>query len=174
MSDLHYSYRSMFKNSLYKMQGIIIKKADLGEADRFLTIYTKEYGKIQTRAKSVRKLESKLKGFLELFTFSDFIIAKSKTIDIITDVNSLDSFPALHASFNLLKNAFYISDLIDKLVPAPERDERLWRLILKTFEELNQNKQSLDFEEQFLEILGYGNLEERSGKKAPDFIKSLI
>ena len=51
----------------YKTQGIIIKRTNLGEFDRLLTVYTKDFGKILIRGKSIRKNQAKLKGHLELF-----------------------------------------------------------------------------------------------------------
>ena len=145
----------MAKEAIYKTQGIIIKKADLGEADRLFTIYTQNYGKLHLRAKSVRKNESKLKGFLELFTYAEFFIARSKTIDIITDVNPLDVFPALHASLTSLGKAYYASEILDKLIAGPERDESLWHLILDYFQKLDTAIEANDFESCLLILLGY-------------------
>jgi len=145
----------MAKDAIYKTKGIIIKKADLGEVDRLFTIYTQNYGKLHLRAKSVRKNESKLKGFLELFTYGEFFIARSKTIDIITDVNPLDVFPSLHVSLASLGQAYYASEILDKLISGQERDELLWHLILDYFQKLDTAGEVSDFESRLLILLGY-------------------
>lgn len=162
------------RQALYKTNGIILGRIDWGEADRLLTIYSEDYGKIQARAKGARKLESKLKGFLEPFTHSRFQLARSRAIDVITDVVSLDAFSRLHASLELLRVAFYAGDLLDKLIAAPEKDERLWRLILTTFQRLDQNLSLSDFEEELLEILGYGDSAARENQPAAIFIQNLL
>ena len=89
------------------------------------------------RAISARKKESKLNGLLQSFTHGQFLLAKSKTIDIITDLEVINSYYCLHSNLENLGCAFYFAELIDKLIPAPERDEDVWRLISRAFEVLN-------------------------------------
>ncbi len=137
----------MNKLPVYKTEGIILKSADWGDLDRLLTIYTRGYGKIQARAISARKKESKLNGWLQSFTFGQFLLAKSKTIDIITDLSVINSYNYLHANLEILGYAFYFSELIDKLIPAPERDENVWRLVNRVFEVLNSPHPSLKIRE---------------------------
>jgi len=162
------------KNKIYKAEGIIIKKADLGESDRLFNVYTREFGKLQLKAKSVRKSESKLKGYLDIFNYARFLIVKSKTIDIITDVESMDCFLNMRADLALIQRAFYIANLCDKLIAGQEQDEELWNFILESFQQLNQGIIASDFEENLLEILGYGNLKDRNNQRAIDFIGELL
>ncbi|MFH1385638.1 MAG: DNA repair protein RecO, partial [Patescibacteria group bacterium] len=104
----------MNKLPIYKTEGIILKSADWGDLDRLLTIYTRGYGKIQARAISARKRDSKLNGLLQSFTLSQFLLAKSKTIDIITDLSVINGYNYLHNNLESLGYAFYFSELIDK------------------------------------------------------------
>jgi DNA repair protein RecO (recombination protein O) len=150
----------MNKLPVYKTEGIILKAADLGELDRLLTVYTRGYGKILARAISARKRESKLRGLLEPFTCGNFLLAKSKTIDIMTDVETIDNYSFLHNNLENLSYAFYFAELTDRLIPAPERDENIWRLIGRVFEVLNQEGGDLPkiraaFEDKLLEFLGH-------------------
>lgn len=156
---------------IYRTRGIIIRKADLGEADRLFTIYTREYGKIQARAISVKKAESKLKGYLELFNYADFGIARSKTIDIITDVIPINNFLSLRVSLPSITKAFYVSELLDKLMVGPEKDDYLWQLVLKTFQELDTSNWPVDFEIKLLSALGYAI---PTGQQAIDCIQAIV
>lgn len=145
---------------VYKTEGLILKSADWGDLDRLLTIYTRGYGKIQARAISARKKESKLRGLLEPFTRGQFLLAKSKTIDIITDLSAINSYRYLHANLESLGYAFYFTELVDKLIPAPERDENVWRLVSRVFEVLNQRRNDLPkirvaLEDKLIEFLGH-------------------
>ncbi|MEA2113605.1 MAG: recombination protein O N-terminal domain-containing protein, partial [Patescibacteria group bacterium] len=69
---------------LYKTEGIIIGRRNLGDYDRLFTVYTKNFGKILIKGKSVRKNQSKLRGHLELFLRSHLMIAPGRGFDIIT------------------------------------------------------------------------------------------
>ncbi|HCX27676.1 MAG TPA: DNA repair protein RecO [Candidatus Portnoybacteria bacterium] len=151
------------KLPVYKTEGIIIKAADLGELDRVLTIYTRGHGKIQVRAISARKKTAKLNGLLQSFTSGQFLLAKSKTLDIITDVAVMDSYVYLRNNLSALAYAYYFAELVDKLVVAPERDDNLWRLISRAFEVLNQKRDDLSkirlaFENKLVEFLGHPSL----------------
>ncbi len=148
---------------LYKTQGIIIKKENLGEFDRLLTVYTKDFGKLLLRAKAVRKNQAKLRGHLELFLKSHFMIAPSRGFDIITGAETIESFPYLHKNLSSLAAAFYLSELTDKLVVGPEKDENIWRLLLESFKELDFKEPAieqtaLDFGREILGLLGYGRV----------------
>lgn len=160
---------------LYKTQGIIIKRANSGEVDRLLTIYTKDFGKILVRAKSVRKNQSKLKGHLELFLQSHFLVAPGKNLDIITGAETIERFLELHQRLPCLAAAYYLSEVIDKTMAGPEKDIQIWQLILSGFEKLNQKEPDIkvivnDFEKKLLEFLGYGEAQ----KDACSFIEALL
>lgn len=146
---------------LYKTQGIIIKRNNLGEFDRLLTIYTQDFGKILVRAKSIRKNQSKLKGHLELFLQSHFLIAPGKSLDLITGAETVERFSYLHQQLSCLAAAYYLSEIIDKSIAGPEKDTNIWQLILSSFQELNREKTDIknllaDFRKRLSGFLGYG------------------
>lgn len=146
---------------VYKTEGIIIKRGGLGETGRLLTVYTKDFGKILVRAKAIKKGDAKLKGHLELFLRSYLMLVQSRRTDVVTNAETMESFPILHQSLAELIAAYYFADIIDKLIIAPEKDERIWQLVLAAFQELNKKKHNLKvlterFEKRLLELLGYG------------------
>ncbi len=171
---------------LYKTEGIIIKKQNLNDLDRLLTIYTKDYGKILVKAKSVRKNQAKLKGHLELFLLSHLVIAPARRryassvaggpgrgFDIITGAETLENFSSLRKDLSSLAGGYYLAEIIDKLIAGPEKDENIWQLLLGSFESLNQKKDIKgvvnNYENRLLEFLGYGQQ-----KNPLNFVQSLI
>ena len=48
----------------YRTNAIVFKKEDQSEADRIFTVFTHDFGKLDIRAKAIRKINSKLKNFL--------------------------------------------------------------------------------------------------------------
>jgi len=146
---------------LYKVRGIIIKKTNLGDTDRLITVYSKDFGKILVKAKSIRKNQAKLKGHLELFLYSHLMIAPGRGFDIITGAEIIKSFSRLHDRLTSLAAGYYLAELIDKLIVGPEKDENIWVLFLSSLEQLN--RMSCDtkaiisnFENRLVEFLGYG------------------
>lgn len=159
---------------LYKTQGIIIKRDNLGEFDRLLTVYTKSFGKILLRGKSIRKNQSKLKGHLELFSCIDLLIAPSKNLDVITGADIIENFPGLRNNLPSLSAAYYLSELTDKMIAGSEKDENIWLALLSSFQGLNQSNQEIkavvsSFENKLLEFLGYGQQ-----KNPLNFVESFL
>lgn len=52
-------------------RGIVLARTNFGEADRIVTLLTRDYGKIRVIAKGVRKERSKLAAGIELFSVSE-------------------------------------------------------------------------------------------------------
>jgi len=77
---------------LYKTEGIVLKSTEFKEADKIVTIYTKDYGKITAIAKGVRKIKSKFGSSLEILTHSVFLFYKGRNIDIVSQTEILESF----------------------------------------------------------------------------------
>jgi recombinational DNA repair protein (RecF pathway) len=127
------------KIPVYKTEGIIVGRVNANEFDRLLVVYTKEFGKILVKAKSLRKKEAKMKAQLELFNYVHLILAKGKNMDTISGVVLLDGFPRMRENLESLAAAFYIGELLDKLIVGPERDERIWQLVLKAFNFLDRS-----------------------------------
>ncbi|MFQ5886561.1 MAG: DNA repair protein RecO, partial [Anaerolineae bacterium] len=82
----------MQRERLYRAEAIVLRRMNLGEADRLLTLYTPEWGKIRVVAKGVRKPTSRKAGHLELFTHSRLLIAKGRSLDIVTQAETITPF----------------------------------------------------------------------------------
>jgi len=123
---------------VYKTEGIILKKTDLSDTDRLLTVYTQKFGKILVRAKGVGKKESKLKFLIEPFNIYEFLLARSKNIDVLANSYPIKEFLYLRQNLENLALAIYFAELVDKLVVAPEQDENIWALIVRAMEVLDK------------------------------------
>ena len=68
----------------YRTEAIVLRRTEFGEADRIVTFYTPEYGKLKAMAKGVRKPRSKLSGLVELFTHSTLLLSRGHNLDIVS------------------------------------------------------------------------------------------
>jgi DNA repair protein RecO (recombination protein O) len=114
---------------LYRVEAIIIRRRDWGEADRLLTLYTREQGKNQAVAKGARKPASRKAGHLELFTRVHLLIARSRSIDIITQAETIDAYRRLRESLEASTWAHYFAELLDRFTGEAEQDESLFNLL---------------------------------------------
>jgi DNA repair protein RecO (recombination protein O) len=97
----------------YRTEGIVLRGHDLGEADRILTILTRDRGKIRAVAKGVRKMTSKKAGHLEPFCRTSLLLAQGRDLDVVSQAEMIDGFAHLRSTLDLLGPAFYLAELVD-------------------------------------------------------------
>lgn len=149
---------------LYKTKGIIIKRVDVSEADRILTIYTPGFGKIRVLAKGIRKVLSKLGGHLELFNLVDLGLYQGKGLDRVTSSSVIENFSNLRTNLRKTSLAYYIAELLDKFTSEKQKDVKIFRLLKEILtalnsKALNETKKFYllvrSFELKLLSFLGY-------------------
>jgi DNA repair protein RecO (recombination protein O) len=149
----------MSKPRTYQTEAIIIKKIKLGEADRILTLYTPNLGKIRAVAKAVRRPRSKLAGHLELLTHSLVSLARGRNIDTIIGSQTINSFMSLKTDLWLTSCSLYATELVDQFTADGVENSPLFQLLLETMHWLCQggdNELTLRyFELHLLNEVGY-------------------
>ena len=80
---------------VYKTPAIVLRQRKLGDTDKILTLYTANLGKLEAVVKGVRKTRSRLAGHVEPLTQATFMLAKGKSLDIVTQVETIESFQPL-------------------------------------------------------------------------------
>lgn len=82
----------------YRDEGIVLRTHKLGEADRIVTLLTKEHGQVRAVAKGVRKTASRFGARLEPFNVSDLQLYIGKNLDTVNQVEGLESYGGIVAS----------------------------------------------------------------------------
>ena len=78
--------------ALYRDEGIVLRTQKLGEADRIVTVLTRRTGKVRAVAKGVRRTKSKFGARLEPFMVADVQLYEGRSLDIVTQVQTIDAF----------------------------------------------------------------------------------
>lgn len=78
--------------NLYRDTGIVLRVQKLGEADRIITLLTQKHGKVRAVAKGVRRTSSRFGARLEPFGHVDVQFYPGRSLDIVTQVQTLDAF----------------------------------------------------------------------------------
>lgn len=145
----------------YKTDAIIVKRRNFGEADRVLTVLTKNYGKIQVRAPGVRRITSRRSSHIELLNLSTLTLYKSykATMPIVTEAQTQEEFLPIKNKLEKIGFAYYICELIDRLCAEYQENRRIFFLLRDTFFQLEssiENESIIEsFENNFLTFLGF-------------------
>lgn len=123
----------------YKTEGIVIKRTNFGEADKLVTLFTKNHGKIVVLAKGIRKINSRKAPHLELFTHCLSYIASGRNLDIITESQTITAFRFFRNNLPRLSLGFGILEVVERLLPEREAHRDIYDLFLKILDDLNES-----------------------------------
>lgn len=147
--------------STIKIRGIIIKESPVGESDKYLTIFTKDRGKLIIRARGAKNSKSKYLT-AQLFAYCDFVIYSGKNFYSLTQIELLESFYNLRLNYDSLMIAYNIISMVDNYFTGSidnEESSDILLLILKSLKRLtkkgiDQNLIQSVFTIKFLQIVG--------------------
>ena len=144
-----------------KVEGVVIGRKDFYESDILVSIFTDKEGKIRALAKGVRKSSSRRSGKLELGEMVKAVIAGGKSLDIITEVEVIDSLMKIRDNPPLLGGIIYLCELINSLLPEGQRNSLVYQEFIKTREDISQGKLEsiVKFEAEALGLLGFGKID---------------
>lgn len=144
---------------LRTVEAVIISHKDFGEADRFVTMFSLEGGKIRGLAKGVRKMASRKAAYLEPFMQSKVVIARGKTFWIITQADAIRQYLSIRDSLEKTALAAYVMELVDRFTIEEEPAPRIFRLIAETLKRVDERVNIYNalryYELQLLEYAGF-------------------
>lgn len=123
----------------YKAEGIVLKRVNFGEKDKFLTIFSKNSGKITLLAKGIRNIQSKKAPHLELFTHVSFFVAAGRNLDIITEAYTLENFPHLRKNLKKIAFSYNIAEILDRICAEHQEHKNIYTLLVETLRIIDNN-----------------------------------
>ena len=78
--------------SLYRDEGVVLRAQKLGEADRIVTLLTRDHGRVRAVAKGVRRTTSRIGARLEPFGHVDVQFYAGRSLDGVTQVETISSY----------------------------------------------------------------------------------
>ena len=115
-----------------KTEGIVLRYTNLGEADKILTILTRNNGKIKAIAKGCRKPKSSLLSSSEVFVFSEFVLYTGTSFYHISQAVTRETFYNIRKDLLRLSYATYFAELAEAVSDEGIPSERLFLLLAKT------------------------------------------
>ena len=143
----------------YSTEGIVLARRNYSEADRILSIFTKDHGRVGVLAKGVRKPSSKKRGHLEIFSHVRFSAIKGRGIDLISEAEIIDNFTQVRANLKKVSLAYYFMEVVGRTTHENETHEEVFRLIIEYLNKLKNEKElkklRLNFVLELLTTLGF-------------------
>lgn len=116
--------------SLYRDEGVVLRTHKLGEADRIITLLTRDHGKVRAVARGVRRTTSRFGGRLEPFMHVDLQLAEGRSLDVISQVTTIAAYAgSLGADYPRYTSGTAMLEMADRLT-AEEGEAALQQFLL--------------------------------------------
>jgi len=125
------------------VHSIVLRRRDVGETDRRLTILTEESGKMDVVAKGARKAASRLAGISDPLTVARLSIAEGKHTAFITQAQPMSSFRGLRMDFERLSLALALVELYAAVCPYEQPFPEAFELLQVSLAQLEHHERPL-------------------------------
>lgn len=120
-----------------RVEAVVLRHSNWGEADRLVTLYTRQLGKTRAIVKGARKVTSRKAGHLEPFTQVRLQLARGRDLFIVTQADTIDPYLPLHEDLILTGHASYVLELLDRFTYENETENlTFFRLLTETLSRL--------------------------------------
>lgn len=135
-------------------KGIIIAKKDIEEADRYITIFMEDYGKVSTVIKGIRKSKKRDKTAVDILSLTDFQFYKKNDSLVISNFSTVKDYIGIKSDIDKINITFYIFSILNQILVENGRNRKIYEVLEKTLDYLNI---SSDERKNYLLILFFLN-----------------
>ena len=143
---------------IIKAKAIVVKEYIVGESDKYVTLFTKEYGKIQALAPKAKKADKGFASATQLFVYGDFILTSFKDTYRMVNAEIIEMFHGIRNDLDRLSYASYMMEFIqyvtEPMLPQPE----LLRLVLVSLQALTREEANYRLIRRIFELRAIGEL----------------
>jgi len=113
----------------YSDEGFVLARRTYGEADRILSVYSQNHGRLSLMAKGVRKMASRKRGHIEVFNLIRFSAAHGRGIDILTEAEISENYSGVRHDLKKVALAYFFMEVVGRTTRENEKHQELFDLI---------------------------------------------
>lgn len=137
---------------IFKTDAIILRRHEFGEADRLLTVFTPDYGKLRAIAKGARRLNGRKTGHVELYTRAAMLIARGRELHVVSQAELIEPYLLLREDLQRGAYASYVVELVDYFSEFEEQNTLLYHLLDATLTRLADPRSNLQLVARYYEL----------------------
>jgi DNA repair protein RecO (recombination protein O) len=140
-------------SGLFRASGVVLRTIKLGEADRIITLCTKERGKVRAVAKGVRKTKSKFGARLEPISHVNVQCYEGRELHTVTQAETAHAFRGVREDLDRMRRALSMLEAVDNVLQEGEPNPRLYQMLVGALTSLEQNDSPLVLAAFFWKLL---------------------
>lgn len=165
-----------------KIEAIVLKRRNVGESDKLLTVLTNTHGKMLIKAPGVRKIASRRSPHIELLNRVTLHLYTRSVAPIVTEAQMIADYQFIKQDLVKVGYAYHLCEITDGLCAENQENASVFYLLAKTLDELclatTNDAVSIikNYEFQLLELLGFaiGRMKNQEFFDMHAYIESLL
>lgn len=99
----------------YTVEAVVLRTDDFGDANRVVTLFTKEFGKLEVNAYGCRRAKSSLSGALQMFNHITAQLTRGTKVDTVREADIINFYDALTADIERLAYASLLFEIVNRM-----------------------------------------------------------
>jgi DNA repair protein RecO (recombination protein O) len=129
--------------SLYRDEAVVLRTLRLGEADRIVTMMSRQHGKVRAVAKGVRRTKSKFGARLEPLSHVTMLCWQGRELDIVNQAEVTDTFRTVREDLARVSKAFTLLEVVDQLAQERHANPALYDMLVGALRALDADDAAL-------------------------------
>jgi DNA repair protein RecO (recombination protein O) len=128
---------------LRETEAIVLRTYRLGEADKIVSLFTRQFGRLKAVAAGAQRPKSRYGGTLEPLSYIRLWLFERENRDLLrlNSAELLESFFQIQSDYRVQIAAQYLAEASERLLPERELNERAFRLILAVLRGLKRSRE---------------------------------
>lgn len=162
----------------FATEGIVLKRSNAGEADRIVTLFTRDYGKIACVAKGVRKTTSSKRSALEPGMYSKIFCAEGHGLPILTQAQIIEDFPESRKSLHTTRSLSQVLEIFDTVMVEEETQDGVFDVAVEILRTLNNSESShrgeiIEMLKDIMGTLGFQDIDDTKFESVSEYVEFL-
>lgn len=161
----------------FSTEAVVLKRTNVGETDRVVTLLTRDRGKLVCIAKGARSLTSSKRALLEPGTVIKAFLISTKSLPLMTQAVLLEDCLPIHDQLSKIRQLLQVLEMVDALFVEEQGDTFLFDQIIEIRREIVSAAPTsghiLTQLEQLIEELGYQPFSETNYTTIGEYVAAL-
>jgi len=138
------------KPRAYSDEAVVLARRKYSEADRIISVFSKNHGRVSLIAKGVRKPTSRKRGHIEIFTHLKFQAVVGKGLDLVTEAEIIDDFEEVRKDLKRVSLAYYFMESVGRTTREDEKNPAIFEILIDYLSKLKTEDKLKNLRETFV------------------------
>ena len=145
--------------ALYQTEAVVVGAKNWGEADKMVTLFTRECGLVEAAAFGCRRPRSPLAAGMQLFSYLELQLAEGRHLDTVKQIQLKRHYKKLSEDLSVMAYGALVAEVMREFMPAGVPEPKLFATLLEVLEAFEQRNPRVTALAAILQIMEFTGLQ---------------